>query len=256
MLDNALLAARGNIMGISPTAERYRQRYFRDEDHPYRLFESLVATRIQPDGVLLDVGCGRTAPVLSRFAGRARRLVGIDLVPFDAEIPGIELYNRDISATGLASGSIDVVMARSVMEHVTEPQLAFAELGRILAPGGSLIFLTANLWDYASLVAMAVPNRWHPWIVERVEGRAPEDVFPVAYRCNTKMSIQRFAKRAGLEVRRIEYLGQYPAYFMFNGPLFLLATAYEKLLQRVPALGFFRGWILSELTKPRCRGSA
>jgi hypothetical protein len=36
---------------------------------------------------------------------------------------------------------------------------------------------------------------------------------------------------------------------MFNGFLFLLATAYEKLISRFDALRFLRGWILVVLRK-------
>jgi hypothetical protein len=36
---------------------------------------------------------------------------------------------------------------------------------------------------------------------------------------------------------------------MFNGGLFLIATAYEKLLARSPRLAFLRGWILADLRK-------
>jgi SAM-dependent methyltransferase len=231
-------------------AERLRQRFFGEQEHPYRTFEKTVTALLTPDSVLLDVGCGRTAPVLRQFVGKARRLIGIDLVDFSANIDGVELSHGDIARSGLSSDSVDVVMARSVMEHVPDPSAAFAEIGRVLRPGGSFVFLTANFWDYASLIANVVPNRWHPWIVARVEGRAEEDVFPIQYKCNTKRAILRLASRAGLHAAQVHYLGQYPAYFMFNGPLFLLGTAYEKLLERFRALHFLRGWILAVVSKP------
>jgi len=37
---------------------------------------------------------------------------------------------------------------------------------------------------------------------------------------------------------------------VFNGLLFLLATAYEKLIGHVSALNFLQGWILVTLRKP------
>jgi SAM-dependent methyltransferase len=239
-------------MTVSPLAERLCEKYFGDSEHPYRSFEMQVNELLRPESALLDVGCGRSAPVLSKYVGRARRLIGLDVIPFEIEtqIPGVELHNGSIAATGFPEASVDLVMARSVMEHVAEPMRAFREMHRILTPGGSFVFLTANLWDYASLIAKIVPNRWHPEIVQRVEGRAPEDVFPVEYKCNTKSSIRRFAAAAGFEVSRLDYLGQYPAYFLFNGPLFLLATGYEKLIARTPALHFLRGWLLAVLRRP------
>jgi hypothetical protein len=124
----------------------------------------------------------------------------------------------------------------------------------VLKPGGHFIFLTANLWDYAAIIATLVPNRFHPWIVSRTEGRAEHDVFPVAYRTNTRGAVEKWAQHAGFEIVSFRYLGQYPSYFMFNGFLFLLATAYEKVVSKVPVLNFLQGWIFVTLRKPMERG--
>ena len=95
-----------------------------------------------------------------------------------------------------------------------------------------------------------IPNRMHPWIVARTEGRAPNDVFPVCYGTNTRKAVCAWAKQTGFEVLSFRYLGQYPGYFMFNGFLFFLATGYEKLISRFDALAFLRGWIFAVLQKP------
>jgi SAM-dependent methyltransferase len=136
------------------------------------------------------------------------------------------------------------------MEHITDPEAVYSEMLRLLKPGGHFIFLTANFWDYASLIAKLIPNRLHPCIVARTEGRAEQDVFPVAYRTNTPRAIRKWAGRVGFEVVSIRYLGQYPCYFMFNGFLFLLATGYEKLIRTHRSLSFLQGWILAVLQKP------
>jgi SAM-dependent methyltransferase len=136
------------------------------------------------------------------------------------------------------------------MEHLTDPLSVYREMHRILRPGGYFIFLTGNQWDYSALIAQAVPNRFHPWIVKRTEGRDERDVFPVAYRTNTRRQVERLSRDSHLEIQDFEYRGQYPSYFMFNGALFLLATAYEKLITRFEILRFLRGWILVTLRKP------
>jgi SAM-dependent methyltransferase len=235
---------------VTALAERLRQRYFGKDLHPYRLFEQEVDRFLVPGHTVLDAGCGRTAPVLATYRGRAGRLIGIDMVDFTDVIPGIELYRRNVSDTGLADASVDVIMARSVMEHVSAPMAVYREFARLLRPGGRFIFLTANLWDYASLIAAVVPNRFHPWIVAHTEGRKAEDVFPIEYKSNTRRAIRRYAAGAGLRIERFDYLGQYPNYFMFNGALFLLATGYEKLMGSMRALHWLRGWILCTLIKP------
>jgi SAM-dependent methyltransferase len=243
---------------MTALAERLKSRYFK-QDHPYRTFELEVQRLLRPEHTLLDAGCGRTAPVLSRYRGKCQRLIGVDVVDFAADAVGMELVKHDIGDLPLESESVDIVMARSVMEHVDKPQKVYREIYRVLKPGGSFVFLTANYWDYASLIAKLVPNRLHPWIVSKTEGRAEEDVFPVAYRTNTRYAVGKWAADAGFEVASFRYLGQYPSYFMFNGLLFLLATGYEKLISSVPALNFLQGWILVRLAKPgasaaRCNG--
>jgi SAM-dependent methyltransferase len=224
-------------------------RYFGNELHPYRVFEQEVNRILKPDNTIVDAGCGRTAPVLSTYRGKAARLIGIDVVDFTEEIAGIELYKRDLSSTGLPDSSVDVIMARSVMEHVVDPTAVYGEFARILRPNGRFIFLTANMWDYVSLIAAAVPNRFHPWLVARTEGRLEQDVFPVVYKSNTKSAIREAANAARLRILGFSYLGQYPGYFMFNGGLFWLATGYEKFIGAIPALHWLRGWILCTLGK-------
>jgi len=150
---------------MTALAQYFKDRYFGRQDHPYRLFEREINRVLSPDHTLLDAGCGRTAPILVQYRGRARRLIGVDLVEFDPRVQDLELYRCDLKAIPLEGNCVDVVMARSVM---------------------------------------------------------------VSFR----------------------YLGQYPSYFMFNGLLFLLATGYEKILDKVPALAFLRGWIFATLRKP------
>jgi SAM-dependent methyltransferase len=234
---------------MTARSERLLKRYFGSTPHPYRIFEDEVERRLRPEHALLDAGCGRAAPVLMKYRGRARRLVGVDLVDFEPGLAGVELQKSDLARIDVESNSIDLVISRSVMEHVEDPQSVYTEIHRVLRPGGHFIFLTPNLWDYASLVAKIVPNRLHPAIVAKTEGRAMEDVFPVCYLTNTRRAVYRWADRTGFDVVSFRYLGQYPNYFMFNAFLFLLATGYEKVISRFDSLGFLRGWIFAVVTK-------
>ena len=198
----------------------------------------------------MDAGCGRTVPVLRNYVGRASRLIGVERVEFTDVPKGIETFRADLSSIPVPNASIDVIMSRSVFEHLEDPEAVYTEFSRILKPGGRLIFLTANMWDYATLVARLVPNRFHPAIVARVEGREEADVFPVRYRTNTHRAVARLSANARLEIEDYRYLGQYPNYFMFNAALFLLGTGYDKLVSRFEPLRFLRGWILVTLRRP------
>lgn len=234
---------------MTALANRLKDHFFRDEDHPYRLFEKKIHNLLKPENVLLDAGCGRTAPILSKFRGQARELIGVDLVDFTTNIEGITLIKGDLSNTGLPDNHVDLIMARSVMEHVADPCAVYKEMYRILKPGGHFIFLTANLWDYSALIARVIPNRFHPWIVSKTEGRQEHDVFPIQYKTNTKGSIRKLSDATGFRILSFEYHGQYPGYLLFNGFLFFLGTLYEKLISRFQTLAFLRGWILVVLEK-------
>lgn len=235
---------------MTSLSERLLHKYYADSPHPYRVLETRIDKLLAPDSVLLDAGCGRTVPVLRKYLGRARRLIGVELVDFTDVPPGIDTYNADLAAMPVPDASVDLIMSRSVFEHLTDPESVYREFARVLRPDGAVVFLTANMWDYGTLAARLVPNRFHAWVVRRVEGRAEDDTFPTAYRTNTRADVDRLAAASGLAVESFEYLSQYPNYLMFNGALFFLGTCYEKLISRFEMLRFLRGWILVTLRKP------
>ena len=235
---------------MTALAERLRARHYADRTHPYRTFEARIDSLLDSDDALLDAGCGRTVPTLRKYVGRARRLVGVDLVEFRDVPSGIETYQVDLASLPLETSSIDLIVSRSVFEHLVDPLAVYREMARVLRPGGVVVFLTANMWDYATLIARLVPNRFHARIVKAVEGRDEEDTFPTAYKTNTRRDIERLAAASGLRLASIEYLSQYPNYFMFNGALFFAGMCFEKLIHRFESLRILRGWILVTLRKP------
>lgn len=230
-------------------AQKMKNRFYKNEDHPYEIFEDRVQTLLKAGDTLLDAGCGRTAPVLQKFKLVAGRLIGVDLVDPRDVAEGLEYYKADLGAIPVGDASVDLVISRSVFEHIEDPECVYQEANRILKPGGHLVFLTANIWDYGTAIARLVPNRFHSKIIKAVEGRPEEDTFPTAYKTNSPSVVNRLAAGAGFQVQSFEYLNQYPNYFMFNGALFLIGVGYEKLTSRFHSLRFLRGWILVTLQK-------
>ena len=235
---------------MTALSEQLLRKYYANNPHPYRLYEQHVDTLLTRSDTLLDAGCGRTFPVLKKYLGRAERLIGVELVDFTETLPGIETYNADLAKIPLPDASVDLIMSRSVFEHLTDPDSVYREFSRILRPGGSIVFLTANMWDYGTLVARIVPNRFHAKIVKHVEGRAEEDTFPIAYKTNTRSDVDRLAASAGLVVDSFQFLSQYPNYLMFNGALFFFGMCFEKLISHFESLRILRGWIMVTLRKP------
>ena len=231
------------------SVDRILAKHYRPEDHPYRQYERKIASILKQEHTILDAGCGRSAPVLSKYIGRAANLIGVDLEDYTNSSSDIEYIQGNISSIRVPSASIDIVISRAVLEHVPDPKAVFSEINRILKPGGSFIFLTPNLWDYVSIISYLLPNRFHPFIVNKTEGRTLEDVFPSYYKANTYNSISKLCKRSGFSILEFQWVSQYPASFMFNAILFRIAMVYEKLISRFNALAFLRGWILVHVTK-------
>ena len=46
---------------------------------------------------------------------------------------------------------------------------------------------------------------------------------------NTRRSLRRLCRASGLELERLEYLGQYPSYFLFDPVLFTLADQFSEV---------------------------
>lgn len=182
--------------------------WYPPETHPYVKFEHRVRSYVRPDAVILDAGCGRTAPVLCKLAPLAAQAIGVDRVPRTDAGAGFEYLRADLHALPLRESSVNLIFCRSVLEHLEKPLQVFQEFARVLRDGGHVVCLTPNKWDYASLIAMAIPNSWHSAIVNATEGRPESEVFLTYYRANTKRRFRLLSRYSGLDMVHFEYLGQ------------------------------------------------
>lgn len=89
-------------------------------------------------GLVVDLGSG-TGLSTRAWRGRAERIVGVEpdeAMRATAEAEGgVEYLAADSSATGLPAGSVDLVTCSQSL-HWMEPEPTFAEVARILRPGG------------------------------------------------------------------------------------------------------------------------
>lgn len=235
----------------SQVSHRLIEKFYTDEEHPYRIFLGKIREYTSSNAILVDAGCGADAVVLRKLGGTGAVMVGLEISDLtrSAETNAFYLLNNDLRSICLKSNCTDIVISRSVLEHVQYPIEVYREVNRILKQGGYFIFLVPNLLDYACLASRLVPNRFHAWIVRKTEGRNEGDTFSTYYRSNTSWSVRHLATASGFSVEDIRFLGQYPSYFLFNPLLFLMGTMYDKVVCRFSALRFLRGWLLCILRK-------
>lgn len=114
------------------------------------------------DGLtVLDLGCGagRDVFMLSALVGEGGRAIGVDVTPEQlaigrahqaeqarafghraSNVSFLEGQFEDLSSLGIADGSVDIVISNCALNLSADKQRVFAEIWRVLKPGGELLF--------------------------------------------------------------------------------------------------------------------
>lgn len=114
---------------------------------------------------VLDIGCGAGMDLLlaARRIGPGGRAIGIDMTDAmrdralrsaaAAGLTNVEVYLADATSLPIPDAGVDVVISNGVLNLVPEKERAFAEIRRVLRPGGRLqladIVLDAELGEDA-----------------------------------------------------------------------------------------------------------
>jgi arsenite methyltransferase len=109
-----------------------------------------VLGRIEEGATVLDLGCGAGADLLvaAQMVGPEGRVVGIDMTASMLErasasaremgLDNVELHEGLIESLPLEDESVDVVISNGVIDLVPDKDAVFAEIDRVLRPGGRL----------------------------------------------------------------------------------------------------------------------
>jgi SAM-dependent methyltransferase len=222
------------------------------------LAEQLLLKR---DARWLDAGCGCRilAGGLEQLEDLAVARAGF-AVGMDPDKTGVATHRNIekrvcgfLDALPFSDQSFDVVTCNMVVEHLGDPLKCFAEIRRVLAPGGIVIFHTPNLRNYMVFlnhtVGRVLPRRLVLRIIRAGEGRVPEEVFPTFYRMNSSGLVGDVAGKLGFVVEKEQYLPSPRPFFNFFLPLAFL----QMLLTRVMAsmgLQRYEATMLVTLRKP------
>jgi ubiquinone/menaquinone biosynthesis C-methylase UbiE len=212
-------------------------------------FYARVRELLPPDGVALDIGCGRGTmdddPVRVRrelriLRGHCRQVIGIDVNPVAAEnqfIDEFRLLPSPEDRWPVDDATIDLALADFVVEHVADPDSFFAEAARVIKPGGTLCIRTINRRSYLGVASRLVPTSLHVRALSRAQpDRKAQDVFPTVYRVNTRKQLAAALQRAGFDAA-VYTSEDEPAYLTFSPLSYRLGLAHRRFAPRAVLIG-------------------
>ena len=145
----------------------------------------------------LDLGCGHQ--LLPRYMPSSKEeelsmiesikmIVGIDYCYDSLQKHRTIKYKNigDIENLPFKDNSFNLITANMVVEHIENPTPALDEVFRILKPKGIFIFHTTNVLNYQTFLTFLIPDLVKNKLIEFLEGRKEEDVFPAYYRMNSR----------------------------------------------------------------------
>lgn len=195
---------------------------------------------------LLEIGVGLGTDHL-QFARAGARTTGIDLTPRCVELTRLRLqqeglqpniHQMDAEQLAFADDSFDVVFSFGVLHHIPSPGRAFAEIRRVLRPGGVFI---GGLYNRRSIFTARVRLEWllgggartEPWArrLSRVE-YSTSDAEPHV-RLMTSEQLTRALSEAGFVDVRIRKRHSALGAITYRMPGFVEST-----------LGALGGWYL------------
>jgi SAM-dependent methyltransferase len=145
-------------------------------------FYAILARRYgQPGARLLEIGSG-----LGHLVGQLEdtfKTYGMDINHWAVKeskevVKDTALQTASAEEIPFADGAFDVVIIKHIVEHLPNPEKAVAEIGRVTAPGGTLILATPNLdsllkpwkgekwigYQDPTHISLRPPSVWFDWI--------------------------------------------------------------------------------------------
>lgn len=164
-------------------------------------FYGRVKAFARPEHSVLDLGAGRGAwfdDDASEYRRQIRALKGHVNEVIAADVDDAVMNNRSSDRNvvfdrtlPLADGSVDIIIADYVLEHVQDPAGFASEVRRLLRPSGLFCARTPHKYNYIAMGARVVPNRRHSDYLQTIQPeRKSQDVFPTAYKVNTISAIR------------------------------------------------------------------
>jgi ubiquinone/menaquinone biosynthesis C-methylase UbiE len=190
----------------------------------------------RPGQTVVDLGAGRASSFTAALDPGARaEVVGVDVAAEELRAND-DVDTKVVIEPGaplpFADGSVDLLVSRSVIEHIDGVPQVVDEIHRVLTPGGHTVHVFPSKHAPFSLLNRVLPRRASAWLLRTfIPGSVGRLGFPAHYDHCTASAAERLLRERGLEVVDVRVSYFQSDYFGFLVPLFLLSVAYESLVR-------------------------
>lgn len=208
------------------------------------IYKSIVKREISKDTVILEAGCGFSNMYKEEYK-IAKHVIGVDIDPKYLEMNDTikEKIVSDLShMPKVKTASVDLIISSWVLEHLKEPQKVFNEFFRVLKPGGKVVFITPNGFNYILLLNRIIPKWLRNKIARMLTKDLTVDPMPAFYRANSVGKIAKLSKNSGLKLNTIILNGD-PTYVAINKLFFYIGILIE-IFYSLPFLRRFKVHII------------
>jgi ubiquinone/menaquinone biosynthesis C-methylase UbiE len=205
--------------------------------HLHTLYKFQVADLINErrGRVTLDVGAGKECPFFPFVRDpRSSVIVGVDCSEHELR------HNADLSLKVVADAagglpfrdaSMDLVVSRSVIEHIKDNQAFFAECARVLRPGGTLVHTFSGKFTPFSLLNRVMPNALARGLIAFFHPHWKDDCGFRAYYDKCYFSaIQKLLDRYGFRNSQFTFRYYQSIYYEFLLPLYAVMLLFDLIM--------------------------
>ncbi len=202
-------------------------------------YQSFLADALQGNGYRLDLGAGHhfLPPWVATELG-ALNLENWTSLGVDSDANALRRHESldwrlggNIETLPLRDGTFDLVTANMVVEHVKRPSELFAEVYRVLKPGGRFLVHTPNLSGYTTALSRLLPSALVAPLAKLLLKRDPVDVYPTYYRANSRTALLKLADETHLSVETVSFVQSSPQLIRVP-PLMLAEMTWIRVLDQ------------------------
>lgn len=185
-------------------------------------------------GLVVDVGGGRTCSFADRIPAAADiTIVAVDISAQElaANETAHDTRVADVSRhIPFGDAEVDLLVSRTVLEHVPDIKTAAREMARVLRPGSETLHLLPCRYALFAVIARVVPfglaKRTLHTLIPESRGVVEFDVY---YDHGHPRELERVFSAAGFREVQVEHTWDQAAYFHSFFPAFLLVFVYQRL---------------------------